>query len=1170
MAVSALVQRFPGERDRDETIAQMEDDLVALKQGAGAFLDDPSDVDARTEIASRFRHTAAGAAALEWTRLAVKLSRCEAIVRSAAVLGSVDGDGRAQLSASLDELAATIAADRERERTPTSGPLPMVAAGPGLEPRPVEEALAERRDTAVVSIPIVVAGPRGLTEMVRARGAAEGDGYCFAIRQMPVLDVAARDIKAAETKPHVIVVDSDEPGADALMDELLGDTHTDEIPIVVVGTWSSPEQAARYVALGAARCIAKPLSAGELRRACADVSPGVKTTAYEPLGATTLDGLGARLADELQRGLCDAAEERARRKSVDLGDGSAVLTVLWDAVARIRELVTAQSAGEVRFHSGAAGALPTGVALTRSTQRDKADRGGPDERVTNASLIGSTVLVAEEDLSTNWFLSGVLREAGATVVDAFDGDEAMKQALQQTPDVVIAGLGLSGMTGLSVARALRSDVLLRDVPVLFLANDAAQVRRIQELGEDGARAIFKGASSEMVAQRLRELLRPRQSLAQRIAGTQRVHGRLDGIVPFTLLRMTGRARSDARVTIQSGTAVYEVELRAGVPVRACRTSAEGELCHGVEALAGLFSVCGGRFSIESSAGEIVSEIESGFDAIAEPLARVRALQSLVSGTALMRVERVAFKADAMSGVLAVTPEPARTLLGALMTGRSPRKMIAAGEVAAELCERVLLDAIRKSAVESIDTGGSSIDLPTTNLRESFVDFANDHVAAVSPQDAPAILVDDTGSCDESRESRPPRSLPRPSVAPMTHADWRPPWAQLDDSPFEPVDDNGDEIESVSPQEASDVLFPAARVVSKEPPRGAMPDLGVRGHDARRHTPILVSRLAVTHELPRQSDTPILTSVVREKESCALALLDVPRKDVVSERSSDESDPASILVEALEERESAPRKAKARKSNASSLVKRESKPGEPIATVAPDEPKPAADEPSKAAPRVDQPSAPIDASSTSKRPRGEPVEIADVDLPRSAMPSSYATRAAPPRDEKKTSGRYAGPILFAVVGVALAVGARYWRYRDAPPMPQSMRPEVHTPGMPVPNAPPGAAVQEPKVVDGASEAQTETESAPRPDEPPQEIPLNARERKKVEAGQGLLEIVAGRSDDIFLDGRRIGDGPVQRIAVPAGAQPHEVRVKMRGEERVRYVVAKEGVKIRLRVAPPWSH
>jgi hypothetical protein len=68
---------------------------------------------------------------------------------------------------------------------------------------------------------------------------------------------------------------------------------------------------------------------------------------------------------------------------------------------------------------------------------------------------------------------------------------------------------------------------------------------------------------------------------------------------------------------------------------------------------------------------------------------------------------------------------------------------------------------------------------------------------------------------------------------------------------------------------------------------------------------------------------------------------------------------------------------------------------------------------------------------------------------------------------------------------------------------------------------------------------------------------------------MLEIIAGTKDGIFVDHRLIGDGPLQKLTLAARKEPYEVRVRLRGEERVRLVSVRAGRLARLRVAPPWS-
>jgi hypothetical protein len=223
--------------------------------------------------------------------------------------------------------------------------------------------------------------------------------------------------------------------------------------------------------------------------------------------------------------------------------------------------------------------------------------------------------------------------------------------------------------------------------------------------------------------------------------------------------------------------------------------------------------------------------------------------------------------------------------------------------------------------------------------------------------------------------------------------------------------------------------------------------------------------------------------------------------------------------------------------------------EPRPAPAPPPAEPPRPEPRDEAPEHARPSrreAPFPAADSMARGPDEPPRV-----PRLPMPSAYGARAAEP-PQKRRSARVMVPVLFGAAGIALAVGARWMRESAAPaPLPPAI-------GEAQPSAEPPV---EPAATPGSVPA--------KPEELPEELPLGNEDRARLRKGQGLLEIVAGREDVIHVDGKEVGTGPVLKLPVTASDEPHEVRVKMRGEERVRYVSVKEATRVRLRIAPPWS-
>ena len=85
------------------------------------------------------------------------------------------------------------------------------------------------------------------------------------------------------------------------------------------------------------------------------------------------------------------------------------------------------------------------------------------------------VLVVEDDQEIAQVLLRSLRMEGYEARASFDGEAALVDAREFTPDLVILDLGLPKLDGVDVARALRKDG--GDVPILMLtARDAVEAR----------------------------------------------------------------------------------------------------------------------------------------------------------------------------------------------------------------------------------------------------------------------------------------------------------------------------------------------------------------------------------------------------------------------------------------------------------------------------------------------------------------------------------------------------------------------------------------------------------------------------------------------------------------------------------------------------------------------
>ena len=96
------------------------------------------------------------------------------------------------------------------------------------------------------------------------------------------------------------------------------------------------------------------------------------------------------------------------------------------------------------------------------------------------------VLVADDDDDILLLITTRLRRDGFGVIQARDGDEALDLALEHRPAIAVLDVGMPGLDGLEVVRAIRADDATRGMRVLLLTAKAQEsdVRRGFDAGAD--------------------------------------------------------------------------------------------------------------------------------------------------------------------------------------------------------------------------------------------------------------------------------------------------------------------------------------------------------------------------------------------------------------------------------------------------------------------------------------------------------------------------------------------------------------------------------------------------------------------------------------------------------------------------------------------------------------
>ena len=119
------------------------------------------------------------------------------------------------------------------------------------------------------------------------------------------------------------------------------------------------------------------------------------------------------------------------------------------------------------------------------------------------------ILVAEDDRFLRKAAEVTLKRHGYVVLTASDGEEALRVAGEETPDLILLDLIMPKLQGFEVLRTLKQDPATVGIPVIVLSN-LARPTDVQQAMDGGAAAFFvKGdLSFQELAKLVEEALTP--------------------------------------------------------------------------------------------------------------------------------------------------------------------------------------------------------------------------------------------------------------------------------------------------------------------------------------------------------------------------------------------------------------------------------------------------------------------------------------------------------------------------------------------------------------------------------------------------------------------------------------------------------------------------------------
>ncbi len=82
------------------------------------------------------------------------------------------------------------------------------------------------------------------------------------------------------------------------------------------------------------------------------------------------------------------------------------------------------------------------------------------------------ILVVEDNQDSRELVVKVLKNKGYQMIEAADGEEALEKAVAEKPDLILLDISIPKIDGYEVAKKLKSDEELKDIPIVALTAHA--------------------------------------------------------------------------------------------------------------------------------------------------------------------------------------------------------------------------------------------------------------------------------------------------------------------------------------------------------------------------------------------------------------------------------------------------------------------------------------------------------------------------------------------------------------------------------------------------------------------------------------------------------------------------------------------------------------------------
>jgi DNA-binding response OmpR family regulator len=116
------------------------------------------------------------------------------------------------------------------------------------------------------------------------------------------------------------------------------------------------------------------------------------------------------------------------------------------------------------------------------------------------------VLVAEDEPDIRGLIKFSLEFIGLEVVEVSNGQEAVRQAAQEQPDLILMDVRMPRLTGYEACKQLKEQESTKQIPIVFLSARGQEAEIKYGLGLGADEYILKPFAPDQLQQRVRSIL----------------------------------------------------------------------------------------------------------------------------------------------------------------------------------------------------------------------------------------------------------------------------------------------------------------------------------------------------------------------------------------------------------------------------------------------------------------------------------------------------------------------------------------------------------------------------------------------------------------------------------------------------------------------------------------